>query len=904
MGIFDFFKKRAAVTMLLTCAFVARGKILYVNGNLITNPVPDGLTWATAFTNIQAGVDAAGEGDEVWVAAATYFENITLKGGTQLYGGFNGTETELSRRNSTNNLTILDGRQANSVVVVQERATLATRIDGFRVQNGKANAGAGIYCVNASAVVANNTITSNFFGTASTAVGGGGIYCSNAVAVITNNLIIGNSARSGGGVYSVNSTATVTRNVISRNQAGTNPVLGFGGGVYSANSTTAASSNLLTLSYNLIIENVAESAGGVECNTGANATISNNVIAHNRAGSYGGGMECYASSPQISNNKFIGNACPGFGGGGAISIFTMGGNASPLVINNAILANTTRSGGNTAGGGVYCSFSTSPQIINNTLAGNMADRGGGIYSESPRATIANNLIAFGNSGIVALLSGTTNNCIYGNAAGDFTGVGTNGNFSADPYLSTNLRLGDVHLLPGSPCRDAGDSSLANTNWVDIDGQLRIQGTAVDVGADESDGTVFPYVPTTVYVAPTGDDRNDGSGWGSAKRTIQAGIELAAVDGGEVWVEAGTYPERIILRSLVWLYGGFQGSESNLQQRNWTANLAILDGGTSGSVVTASHLSSWCAIDGFTIQNGLARNGAGILCTNASPDITHNVIASNVVTNGNGGAIYLSGSSSVVANNRITGNKTTGLIGGGVYITTSFDSGPAIINNLFIGNAATNTLNGQGAALYCRSAARIVNNTLIGNLATTGAGICLVSPAPTVANNIVAFGQSGLSATTTGALLRNNCIFGNGASNYQNIPDQTGTHGNISLDPLLVNAAANDFHLRLDSPCINAGDNSAVQVSWVDLDGQPRVLAGRVDIGADEAMVAFLSRGKLDSGQFQLHVDGPRSANYLIQATSDFASWLPIGSNTVAPFDFIDPAATNLAHRFYRAFISP
>src|SRR6266542_3225000 len=262
MGIFDFFKKRAAVTMLLTCAFVARGKILYVNGNLITNPVPDGLTWATAFTNIQAGVDAAGEGDEVWVAAATYFENITLKGGTQLYGGFNGTETELSRRNSTNNLTILDGRQANSVVVVQERATLATRIDGFRVQNGKANAGAGIYCVNASAVVANNTITSNFFGTASTAVGGGGIYCSNAVAVITNNLIIGNSARSGGGVYSVNSTATVTRNVISRNQAGTNPVLGFGGGIYSANSTTAASSNLLTLSYNLIIENVAESAGG------------------------------------------------------------------------------------------------------------------------------------------------------------------------------------------------------------------------------------------------------------------------------------------------------------------------------------------------------------------------------------------------------------------------------------------------------------------------------------------------------------------------------------------------------------------------------------------------------------------------------------------------------------------
>jgi len=128
--------------------------------------------------------------------------------------------------------------------------------------------------------------------------------------------------------------------------------------------------------------------------------------------------------------------------------------------------------------------------------------------------------------------------------------------------------------------------------------VQADGNNRDVRADESDGTVFPYVPTTFYVAPTGDDRNDGSGWGSAKRTIQAGIELAAIGGGEVWVEAGTYPERIILRSPVCLYGGFQGSEINLQQRNWTANLAILDGGSFGSVVTASHLSSWCAIDGF------------------------------------------------------------------------------------------------------------------------------------------------------------------------------------------------------------------------------------------------------------------------------------------------------------------
>jgi len=57
----------------------------------------------------------------------------------------------------------------------------------------------------------------------------------------------------------------------------------------------------------------------------------------------------------------------------------------------------------------------------------------------------------------------------------------------------------------------------------------------------------------------------------------------------------------------------------------------------------------------------------------------------------------------------------------------------------------------------------------------------------------------------------------------------GTH-NISLDPLFVDPADDDYHLRAGSPCIDAGTDAGVTT---DIDGDPRPIGVRVDIGADE-----------------------------------------------------------------------
>ena len=62
------------------------------------NDANDGISWLTAKKTVQAGLNAAAAGDQVWVAAGTYVQCITLKAGVALYGGFAGGETDLSQR--------------------------------------------------------------------------------------------------------------------------------------------------------------------------------------------------------------------------------------------------------------------------------------------------------------------------------------------------------------------------------------------------------------------------------------------------------------------------------------------------------------------------------------------------------------------------------------------------------------------------------------------------------------------------------------------------------------------------------------------------------------------------------------------------------------------------------------
>jgi len=76
--------------------------------------------------------------------------------------------------------------------------------------------------------------------------------------------------------------------------------------------------------------------------------------------------------------------------------------------------------------------------------------------------------------------------------------------------------------------------------------------------------------------------------------------------------------------------------------------------------------------------------------------------------------------------------------------------------------------------------------------------------------------------------------GQNSVTYSNVEGGYEGTGNIDVDPVFVDANAGDYHLSLHSLCINAGDpDYVVSPGQTDMDGEQRIINGRIDIGPDE-----------------------------------------------------------------------
>jgi len=427
----------------------------------------DGSSWLLAKATVQASLEGAAAGDEVWVAAGTYLECVMPNNGVRLYGGFAGTETSRDQRDWTMNVTILDGNQQGSVVTVPEGATNATVIDGFTIRNGTGTDrsgtryGGGIYCHLASPTISNVVMTNNGFGGY---LRGGGLYCSGSYTytssvTISNCTITQNTAYDGAGIYLSYSQGTIVNNVITGN---TSWVGDGGGGIYCRGVSGAGACP--TIANNVITNNSANGGGGIYSNGAGNIgfrpEIAGNLIAGNTARLSGGGISCRASSPSITNNVITDNDAGT--DGGAIAAFAV----------------TTDI------------WDARPAIVGNTITCNSATRMGGaiFYTGWSLPGLVNNIVALNSSGIhawYALTATPRNNCVYGNWAYDYSGVSPGpGDILADPQFADSAG-GDFHLLATSPCIDTGDDSVVQPGSVDMDGEPRVMGIRVDIGADEA-----------------------------------------------------------------------------------------------------------------------------------------------------------------------------------------------------------------------------------------------------------------------------------------------------------------------------------------------------------------------------------------------------------------------------------
>ncbi|MGC1377093.1 MAG: choice-of-anchor Q domain-containing protein, partial [Anaerolineales bacterium] len=240
------------------------------------------------------------------------------------------------------------------------------------------------------------------------------------------------------------------------------------------------------------------------------------------------------------------------------------------------------------------------------------------------------------------------------------------------------------------------------------------------------GVTPAWAATVRYATPTG--AGDCASWATAC-TLQTALTNAG-NGDEIWVAAGTHKpttgaDRTVTFQLkaVAVYGGFAGTETARDQRNFTANVTILSGeiGAAGVSDNSYHVvtgADGATLDGFTITAGNANgstsdyHGGGMYNEAGSLTLTNIIFSGNSAANGGGGMYNTS--NPTLTNVTFSGNSAAD--GGGMY--TNVGSSPTLMDVIFSGNSATAC--GGGMETYS-SSPTLTNVTFSDNSATSAGG---------------------------------------------------------------------------------------------------------------------------------------------------------------------------------------
>ncbi len=588
----------------------------------------DGTNWTNAFTSLQSAIEAAQEGDYIWVAKGTYKPTKEIDGTTDsprdftfylnksisINGGFAGTETDISQRvdfgNGESNETILSGDiqvegthtdNCYTIVYLEADGDYNVELNGLSIRNGYAdgnesaaqNSGAGICYLGGSVSVSGSLLVEN-------------CYFENNYSTQHGSVInVWTSSTSTSFSYDVE----LNNSIIENNS----PVNSFFSTIYSrADGSTILNFNIKN---SQIINNVATSLYGYTFNNGQlNLNVYNTLIANNTFG--------------------IQNSCSGTYTGKFVNVTVVNNNSSSV---NGIY------------GGIRDSHTTGDletEYINCIIYDNNSKWGSNSLSSN----------FYSNNG----LNSSFKNSILGSSNGSgatWSAMGASdggNNIDANPlFVGTVLNPSHPYSISGSsPAIDAGDNASILEDY-DVRGEgfarklSKTDGSAgtVDMGAYEYKYGIDPD-KSVIYVdvnVSTGD--NNGTSWANAYSNFTDALTNSA-DRQEIWVAKGTYKpskEKIgttntprqftfFLNKNIKIYGGFAGTETGISQRanygNGETNETILSGdiGTEhiytdncyNVVYVDADAGNEIEINGFSIKNGYAdgtsdpyNSGAGI-----------------------------------------------------------------------------------------------------------------------------------------------------------------------------------------------------------------------------------------------------------------------------------------------------
>jgi hypothetical protein len=387
----------------------------------------------------------------------------------------------------------------------------------------------------------------------------------------------------------------------------------------------------------------------------------------------------------------------------------------------------------------------------------------------------------------------------------------------------------------------------------------------------------------IYVNANATGANNGTSWADAYTSLDTAIN-ASTSANEIWVAAGTYKpsgttrnSTFLMKNSTKLYGGFIGTETQLNQRNPKANITILTGDLNGNdntntiatestrqdnayhVITVRGNIRDINVDGFTITGGNA-NGPTLTGGAASAQYYHT----------RGGAVYINtfatnDNAVITLQNCIleknSGSDTgvlSGYFAGGVNNQTfSANLESCIIrDNHSASNAQILIAGANGYSWYGNS--EIKNCLFYNNTSGSGSSCLYLSASATNGGNqnginvdvinTTFSGNTGISGNTirtdngSNTRFKNCIIYGNGSTtpfsingtlggpSLQHTISQGGQISGINNNPNLKS----DYTLNPGSPAIDAGNNSYVPSALnLDLNGNPRIVNTTVDIGAFE-----------------------------------------------------------------------
>lgn len=596
----------------------AEERIIYVNSSVPAGG--DGESWNSAFNSLSEALAAAKSGDGIWVAAGTYYPttdddrdaSFVLKEGASLYGGFKGSEEQVSQRDWRGRRTILSGdigekgvSEDNVFHVV--RGADEAALDGFVITGGYSLPG-GMAEGGGSPMEPGFTSgpgrerqsrRPGFAGEGRLGprqrpgfVGGpggrrgrgtelpGGLGGRRAIHTSPEEIMRGAGVGQGAGMLNYQAAPTV-RNCIFENNQGRK-----GGGVYNMTSTRfppPSENSKIPVFVNCVFrKNHANGrGGGVSNDLGTSPVFLSCIFEENQTAQKGGGMyNDFGCSPILMNCLFTGNRARSAAGMGN------DGGSSPVLYHCTF----TRNRAEDAGPSVYQGTgpANNPTLVRCVVWGNSCRwESKGLYNWHDCMPIVTESIVEGG------FPGTGN-------AEEYPGLNQQG--------VTSLAYG--YKPKAEEFRESELSKLLSA----FEPAKRVRpGPGPRPEAEN-----IPHSERVVYVDSRRKQKGNGRSWATAHRSLQNAITDASADGAEVWVAAGTYRPSSIDRSAsfvlsggIRLYGGFAGNEKRRDERDSKKYASILSGDIGKPDVQTDNVfhvlvgANEAVLDGFTITGGYA-----------------------------------------------------------------------------------------------------------------------------------------------------------------------------------------------------------------------------------------------------------------------------------------------------------